>query len=604
MVKYKLRGFNYQNVELKNSHWERQRQDLIETYLSIENDDLLHYFRKLAGLHTHVNGLTGWYGQGASTFGQIIGAFSKLYLVTGDYRLKEKAINLLGEWGKCARSSFKVVDINDTYVYDKLMGGFLDAYQFLHCQDALEYVGIITDSAIRRFSTDIKRDGLQDQELFSKHMIEWYTLPENLYRAFQLTNNELYLRFAKEWDYTYLWEKILSQDSEIGPRHAYSHVNSLSSAAKAFEVTGDSKYLDVMIMFYKEVTENHMFATGGYGPAECLFIDNTGYLGDSLKDAFDQSKKNLVYKNFGDQIVGRSDTWGSCEISCCAWAVIKLCNYLIQFTGDARYGDWVERMLYNGLGGQLPITKQGKIMYYASYFIDGAIKSVEDRRLFANGSSFEWQCCTGTFPQDVAEYSNMLYYQSNDTLYISQYLPSKLIWKSNGSDIIIENYSIYPEEDLLKFRVLVNETAPCKFKLKFRVPLWATGKNEIMINGELMNSVCIAGEWFEIERFWSNEDHIQIHYMFKLRFTSVDRFNEDIVALSYGPIVLCTDKMTLLKGDKETPERWIHRVGDTLEFETEMGHVEGYDFLNRRFKPFYQVPEMEWYFLYNRICEE
>lgn len=57
----------------------------------------------------------------------------------------------------------------------------------------------------------------------------------------------------------------------------------------------------------------------------------------------------------------------------------------------------------------LPITQDGKVMYYADYFINGGLKSTEDGRLQDNGASFEWQCCTGTFPQDVAEYANLLY---------------------------------------------------------------------------------------------------------------------------------------------------------------------------------------------------
>lgn len=98
----KLRDFRYQGVELKNSLWERQRRETIETYLAIPNDSLLHIFRKTAGLDAPGESLMGWYGNGASTFGQKLGAFAKLYAVTGDYRLKEKAVFLAEEWGRCA----------------------------------------------------------------------------------------------------------------------------------------------------------------------------------------------------------------------------------------------------------------------------------------------------------------------------------------------------------------------------------------------------------------------------------------------------------------------------------------------------------------------
>ena len=146
----KLQNFDYQNVALKEGHWKKQRDELIETYLKIEDDDLLHPFRKLANLPNKGHGLVGWYGSGASTFGQKLGAFAKLYLVTGDIRLKEKAIRLADGWGECLAASDSVADCNGTYNYDKLMGGFLDLYEYLGSEPAKEYVRARTKSADAR----------------------------------------------------------------------------------------------------------------------------------------------------------------------------------------------------------------------------------------------------------------------------------------------------------------------------------------------------------------------------------------------------------------------------------------------------------------------
>ena len=194
----KLQNFDYQNVALKEGHWKKQRDELIETYLKIEDDDLLHPFRKLANLPNKGHGLVGWYGSGASTFGQKLGAFAKLYLVTGDIRLKEKAIRLADGWGECLAASDSVADCNGTYNYDKLMGGFLDLYEYLGYEPAKEYVRALTKSADARLDKEVCRDGLQ---IMSGDMIEWYTLPEQIYRAYQLTGEQLYLDFAKVWDY-------------------------------------------------------------------------------------------------------------------------------------------------------------------------------------------------------------------------------------------------------------------------------------------------------------------------------------------------------------------------------------------------------------------
>jgi len=316
-------------------------------------------------------------------------------------------------------------------------------YEYLQYEPALAYAKLLTENAAGRFNREVNRDGLQIMEPW---MIEWYTLPEQLYRAYEFTREKIYLDFAKEWDYTYFWDKLTAHDFKIGPRHAYSHVNALSSAARAYMLTKDKKYLDVIEIAYHEILEHHTFATGGYGPAECLFADEESYLGDSIKANWDTDKQHKTYRNFADTMVDRDDQWGSSEISCCSWAVFKICNYLLTLTGKAEYGDWAEKLLINGTGGQLPITQDGNVMYYADYFINGGMKTTEDGRLQWNGASFEWQCCTGTFPQDVAEYNNMLYYHGKDGLYISQYLPSEVSFAVSGVSVKLENTSFYPKE--------------------------------------------------------------------------------------------------------------------------------------------------------------
>jgi DUF1680 family protein len=588
-----IEGFEYSNVSLKNSLWERQRRDTIELFLGLENNDLLHFFRKLAGLTSTAEGLHGWYGRGPSTFGQWLGAYAKLYKATGDYRLKQKALYLADEWSLCAAASSKVLDC-DTYFYDKMMGGFLDMYEYLGYEKALDFVSAITDSAIKRFRKEIKRDGLQDSGLHG--MIEWYTLPEQLYRAYQITGNKKYFDFAKEWDYHYYWDKLAAKDFKIGPRHAYSHVNALSSAARAYQITGDTKYLLAMENAYDELLANHTFATGGYGPAECLYADVEGYLGNSLMDAWDKGCQ-IEYTSFWGGKTARSDVWGSCEVSCCAWAIFKFCNYMLKFTGKSKYGHWAENILYNGLGGQIPITKDGKVMYYAGYFINGAVKTVEDRRLQEGGAAFEWQCCTGTFPQDTAEYCNLIYYHDSKGFYVSQYLPSNVTFNIKGKTILFENYSLFPEEKGLRFRVSLSGQE--EFPVYFRVPVWACGKNQCRVNGEEWPVVENDQGWFEISRTWKDEDLIELDYEFTLNFVPVDKVHENIAALRYGPLVLVSNTMALLKGDIKNPEAWIHPVpNEYCVFETELGHTGCYNSIKTRFKPYYSVPAMEWYYMY------
>ena len=88
--------------------------------------------------------------------------------------------------------------------------------------------------------------------------------------------------------------------------------------------------------------------------------------------------------------------------ACGSWAAFKLSRYLIAFTGEARYGDWAERILYNGIGAALPVTAEGKTFYYSDYRLAGGMKV------------YYWDalpCCSGTYIQAVADYHNIIYYK-------------------------------------------------------------------------------------------------------------------------------------------------------------------------------------------------
>lgn len=590
-----IRSFDYGHVTLTDSLWKRQRDYTIDLYLGIDSRDLLQKHKNRIGLKSDKYvALPGW----GSEPGQLMGAYAKMYCVTGDIRLKAKAITLFEEWAACADEHPDILRYG-TYEFDKMIGGMLDMYEYLGHERTRTYIGLLTDRAIREFDTTIDRDGLQDHRM--RGQIEWYTLPEQLFRAYQLFGDEKYLHFANEWLYDYMWDKVLAHDFRIGPRHAYSHVNCLSSAARAYEVTGDKKYLDIMTIAYEELTTHHIYATGGYGPGENLFVDKEGYLGFMLESPWDLHGEDPTFINLGGDRVARSDAWGSCEVSCCAWAVFKFSYYLMRHTGDAKYGSWAEQFLYNCCGGQPDIRPNGDLLYYASYFADGAIKSVRDRRLLAGGINFQWQCCSGTWPQDVCEYTRQLYYYDDKSLYVAQYLPSKLDWNKDGVPVTVENISQFPQKDRIELHVKAD--SPVRFNLKLRVPHWATGKNTLFIDGQPVEADIVPNTWLELDREWSDA-LICLQLEYRLYFKPVDEKRANLCALCYGPIVLVCTEMTALTGDREHPEEWIKPVpGKEMTFQTLPGCAGVREEVVRTFVPYFTYPENEWYFMYNRFLD-
>jgi hypothetical protein len=110
---------------------------------------------------------------------------------------------------------------------------------------------------------------------------EWHTLSENLYRAYLNTGDPKYKTFAAVWHYGKYWGDLARGHPQVALLHAYSHVNTLSSAAMTYGVLGDPFYLKAIVNAYDYLQQTQCFATGGYGPAERLRAAD-GSLGDTL----------------------------------------------------------------------------------------------------------------------------------------------------------------------------------------------------------------------------------------------------------------------------------------------------------------------------------
>ena len=100
---------------------------------------------------------------------------------------------------------------------------------------------------------------------------EWYTLSENLYRAYLATGDTVYRDFAEVWEYHEYWDIYARKADLFAPRpsgqrnddyHAYSHVNTLGGAGAAYLVKGDPRYLDILVNAYDSLQANQVFATG------------------------------------------------------------------------------------------------------------------------------------------------------------------------------------------------------------------------------------------------------------------------------------------------------------------------------------------------------
>jgi hypothetical protein len=558
----KLRPFDYEGVRLRPSRWQAQYASAREFYMSLADDDVLKGFREAAGLPAPGKALGGWCDRDSYTvFGQWLQAMARASR-GGDREMRDKAALWVTEWGKAWRPDQRL----GHYPFEKMVGGLVDMHHYAGHPDALALCERLTEVAIATLNRDRVPANRSPWSLHSGRPLEWYTVGENLYRAWEVTGNVAYRDFAGVWLYESYWDKFLDTDAPADACgvHAYSHVNSFSSAALAYSVTGKATYLAALEHFYDFLQQTQCYATGGYGPVERL-MPADGALGDALEQRLD-----------------------SCEAPCCSWAGFKLAKYLMLFTGEARSGDWIERLLYNGIGAALPITTGGKHFYYANYQLGAAMKTYS-RNVFT--------CCSGTYFQNVAEYRNLIYFCDDRALYVNLYLPSEVEWNGPQGHVRVVQTTDYPEAEPVTLTLSMDR--PVRFALKARVPAWASSGIAVRVNGTLADVAARPGTWLTLDREWAPGDRVEIAIPLRFRRAPVDRQHPDRVAVVRGPVVYAQEvvhkAMSVIPATDEDLDRLMKPADEPWAFLiTNEAAVEFRD----AFLPYYRFPEVTAYRMY------
>jgi DUF1680 family protein len=559
-----LEPFDYRGVRLLPSRWLDQYQQTRDYYLTVSNDDILNGYRVAAGLPAPGKPLGGWCAKNSDeVFGQWLSGFSRMYCATGDQAVRDKAAHLLEEWGKTVGT-----DGNcrmGLYGYDKLVCGLVDLQVYAGITAAAPLLEGTMGWAMRTFSPE--RTAASPDRINGRPA-EWYTFAENVYRAHELTGYPEYKQFADTYLYHSFWDKFAGTDAPTDAYHvhAYSHANSLSSAAMAYQVTGDPAYLLVVRNAYDYLQDTQCYATGGYGPME-RWVPPDGTLGRSLE------ARNASF-----------------ETVCGSWAGFKISRYLTRFTGEARYGDWAEWLLYNGVGAALPIAEGGKHFYYSDYRVTGGLKVYKVSR---------YACCSGSLAQCVADYHNLIYYRDGQGLYVNLYVPSEVTWKGPSGDVKLVQKTAYPEEETSTLSLAMGK--PARFSLSFRVPEWAPGATAA-VNGADFQLEARPGTWAEIARTWASGDEVRIRIPMALKMAPVDRQHPRRVAVVRGPVVLVMDDWVF----EEIPrlpepselDKWL--VADAKPGVFKIAEIDGRK-LQARFRPFYAVGEVTPYRMYHDL---
>ena len=385
-----LREFASRDVALTGGPLKEQFDRVHASYLALDNDRLLKVYRERAGMPAPGRDMGGWYDADGfvpgHTLGQYISGLARIGATTGDQACHRKAGELVeGFAAAFARSNNPFAGPNaekvwPCYILDKHVVGLIDACRLSGVESAKTLLPKVVEAA-RPFIPDHGRDRIGKKD---PPYDETYVMPENLFAAWEMTqDSRLHERAMAYLLDKELFDPLARGEDVLPGKHAYSHAMALSSAGKAYLVLGDAKYKRAMQNAWDLIEANQRYASGGWGPEEQFVVPHQGKLYESL-----------------------TATKAHFETPCGSYAQMKLSRYLMRFTGEARYGDGLERVLYNTVLGAKNPDSDGDYAYYSTYGAQ-AVKEYYPKK---------WSCCSGTLVQGVADYVLNLYYHSGDAI--------------------------------------------------------------------------------------------------------------------------------------------------------------------------------------------
>jgi DUF1680 family protein len=513
--------FGYNQIELLEGPMRQQFDTNHSFYLAMDEDRLLKPFRQRAGLPAPGDDMGGWYDNSKDfdprgsfhgfipghTFGQYVSGLARAYAITGNKQTQAKVHRLVSAFAPTVCSKFYDDYTLPGYTYDKTSCGLIDAHEFGGDPMALSVLNAATDAVLPHLPA--KAISREDQyklphksEAFCWD--ETYTLPENLFLAYRRGAGnrfrELGVRFLAD---DFYFDPLAQGKNVLPGKHAYSHVNALSSAMQGYLTVGNEKYLKAAQNGFAFLRDTQSFATGGWGPNETFCKPDSGELGESLHK-----------------------THAGFETPCGSYGHFKITRYLLCVTRDSRYGDSMERVLYNTILGAKPLKEDGSGFYYSDYN-DDAVKCYHRDK---------WACCTGTFPQITADYGISSYFYDADGVYVNLYVPSCLKWRQHGANLSLTQRTEYPHAAHTEFELKADRDTT--FALRLRIPAWAGSQTALSINGKQVKMDLTPGKFAVVTRTWKSGDRLALEFDIPLTLQAVDAQHPNLVALQYGSLAL------------------------------------------------------------------
>ena len=507
----KCEPFDLKQVQLLDGHFRRAMDRDREYLYDLDSDRFLHMFRITSGLGSSAKQFGGWEKEEVrgQTMGHYLSACALMYSCTGDEQLKAKADAIVGELAKCQKangngylSAYPEEGITGViygtsgwwapwYTLHKIYAGLVDMY--VHCgnKQALEVAEAMATWAKGHL------DRLSYEQMQRMLDVEYGGMSEVLCNLYAVTQNRDHLDLARRFDHGRIFDPLTRFEDRLGGVHSNSTIPKIVGAAREYELTGRRSYYNIATYFWDEVVNARSYSTGGTSNGEHWF--------------------GQPYE-LADQLGPHT------QESCCTYNMLKLTRSMFCWDPNARYADYYERALFNGiLGTQNP--EDGMMMYFVP-LAPGYWKCY-------NSPYDSFWCCTGTGLENHAKYGESIYFHDDDGIFVNLFIASEVTWPEKGIRLVQQTG--FPEQEGTS--LIVRTKKPAEFVIHVRIPGWAKQGVIVSVNGREQKVDTRPSGFIMLKRKWKDGDTIMLSVPMSLYLHPMPD-DPTLATIMYGPLVL------------------------------------------------------------------
>jgi uncharacterized protein len=308
--------------------------------------------------------------------------------------------------------------------------------------------------------------------------------------------------WAKSYEYCQADIPIREQAKVVG--HAVRAMYLLSAVADLADEYNDPSLVETGERLWDNLVTKRMYLTGGIGPSR----HNEGFTEDyDLPD-------ETAYAE-----------------TCATIGLVQWNQRLLQFQGEARFADAMERGLYNGfLSG---VSLEGSRFLY-----ENPLSTAGDRH---REEWFHCPCCPGNVARTLASVGNYFYSTGKAGLWVHLYAQNQATLEIGGNQVTIQQTTRYPWEGAVELKLEMAQ--PQTFSLHLRVPGWCK-QYRLELNGAALDLRPDSTGYLAIEREWRSGDRVAFGMEMPVEAVWANpqvRQLEGRVAIQRGPLIYCLE---------------------------------------------------------------